>query len=412
MQLITGRYGVERCINMAVTLREIMKQVQHLEMKLVAGESGLDHEVSWTHMVDSDTISAFLQGQELTFTTGLGLNENLTLLRLVKEVWRNKASGIVINTGPYISEIGQDVIDFANEKGFPVFEVPWKIRMAEIMRIICFAITKEQQNAIEIATALNNAFLCPSQEELYVSALMRKGYFTDSAYTVVNVRVLEDTNRVTGTRLEQILSKLSSHIRCNYNGILCCAQDKQILLVLCDYSDESCRKVIERIYQMLCRVAHQKEQILVSVSKQISGLRQLYKSYQFAEKMSDLLCVCQVPGENRTDNGKIIFYKDLGIYRVLLTLTDKEAIKEYLADTVAPLYEYDEMNHSDLVRVLQCYLANDCSVKSASQELIVHRNTINYKLGKAAEILGKNLSDFDVRFQLRLGFLLYQMNEM
>ena len=73
------------------------------------------------------------------------------------------------------------------------------------------------------------------------------------------------------------------------------------------------------------------------------------------------------------------------------------------------MYEYDEMNHSDLVRVLQCYLANDCSVKSASQELIVHRNTINYKLGKAAEILGKN---FDVRFQLRLGFLLYQMNEM
>lgn len=86
---------------------------------------------------------------------------------------------------------------------------------------------------------------------------------------------------------------------------------------------------------------------------------------------------------------KDYFYKDLGIYRVLLTLTDKEAIKEYLADTVAPLYEYDEMNHSDLVRVLQCYLANDCSVKSASQELIVHRNTINYKIGKAAEILGK-----------------------
>ena len=74
-------------------------------------------------MVDSDTISAFLQGQELTFTTGLGLNENLTLLRLVKEVWRNKASGIVINTGPYISEIGQDIIDFANEKGFRFWDL-------------------------------------------------------------------------------------------------------------------------------------------------------------------------------------------------------------------------------------------------------------------------------------------------
>ena len=38
MQLITGSCGGERCINMAVTLREIIKQVQHLEMKLVAGE--------------------------------------------------------------------------------------------------------------------------------------------------------------------------------------------------------------------------------------------------------------------------------------------------------------------------------------------------------------------------------------
>ena len=156
--------------------------------------------------------------------------------------------------------------------------------MAEIMRIICFAITKEQQNAIEVATALNNAFLCPSQEELYVSALMRKGYFTDSAYTVVNVCVLEDNDRVTGTRLEQILSKLSSHIRCNYNGILCCAQDKQILLVLCDYSDEACRKTTERIFQILCRMVCQKEQIFVSVSKQISGIRQIYKSYQLRKK--------------------------------------------------------------------------------------------------------------------------------
>lgn len=397
---------------MAVTLREIMKQVQHLEMKLVAGETGLDHEVSWTHMVDSDTISAFLQGQELTFTTGLGLNENLTLLRLVKEVWRNKASGIVINIGPYISEIGQDVIDFANEKGFPVFEVPWKIRMAEIMRIICFAITKEQQNAIEVATALNNAFLCPGQEELYVSALMRKGYFTDSAYTVVNVRVEEEHNRVTGMRLERISSTLSSHIRCNYNGILCCAQEKQILLVLCDYSAEACQETVERIFQTLCRMTCQKEQVLVSVSKQVGGLRQIYKSYQFAEKMADLLCSCQVPGEQKADAGKLLFYKDLGIYRVLLTLTDKEAIEEYLADTVALLYEYDEMNHTDLVRVLQCYLKNDCSVKSTAEELIVHRNTINYKLGKASEILGKNLSGFDERFQLGIGFLLYQMNKM
>lgn len=396
-------------MGMAVILREIMKQVQHLEMELVAGEQGLDHEVSWTHMVDSDTISEFLQGQELTFTTGLGLNENLTLLRLVKEVWRNHASGIVINIGPYISEIGQDVIDFANEKGFPVFRVPWKIHMAEIMRIICFAITKEQQNTIEVTAALNNAFLCPGQEELYVSALMRKGYFVESDYTVVNIRVKEEKSQVTGARLEQIASTLSSHLRCNYSGILCCAQEKQILMVLCDYPSEICQKTVERIFDRLCLVTHGNEQVFVSVSKPVNGIRQLYKSYGFGEKMADLLTSCNVPGEIKTDSGKLLFYKNLGIYKVLLTLTDKDVVLEYMRDTVFPLYEYDEINHTDLVNVLRCYLKHDCSVKDTAQELIVHRNTVNYKIGKVSEILEKDLSSFEVRFQLNLGFLLYEM---
>lgn len=396
---------------MAVILREIMKQVQHLEMELVAGEKGLDQEVSWTHMVDSDTISAFLQGQELTFTTGLGLNKNLTLLRLVKEVWRNKASGIVINIGPYINEIGQDVIDFANEKGFPVFRVPWKIHMAEIMRIICFAITKEQQNTIEVTAALNNAFLCPGQEELYVSALMRKGYFAGSEYTVVNIRVKEEDSQVTGVRLDQIASALNSHLRCNYNGILCCAQEKQILMVLCDYSFEMCQETVGRIFDKLCSMTHRNEQVFVSVSKPVDGIRQIYKSYEFGEKMAELLCASRVPGEVKTDSGKLLLYKNLGIYKVLLTLTDKDAVLEYIKDTVLPLYDYDKMNHTDLVKVLRCYLENDCSVKETAQKLIVHRNTVNYKIGKVSEILKKDLSGFDIRFQLNLGFLLYQMYE-
>lgn len=237
---------------MSITLREIVKQVEHLEMKLVAGEAGLDREVLWTHMVDSDTISAFLQGQELTFTTGIGISEKLPLLKLVQEVYRNGASGIVINIGPYVDKIGQDVLDFANEKAFPVFEVPWKIHMAEIMRIICFAITKEQQSRIEVTVALNNAFLCPAQEELYVFPLMRKGYLADSVYTAVTIRVEVQKNTVAGERMEQLHSQLGSHLRCNYKRILCCAQEKQLVLVLCDYTGQERKHVLTYIFQHFC----------------------------------------------------------------------------------------------------------------------------------------------------------------
>ena len=63
-------------------------------------------------------------------------------------MYHKGASVIVINVGPYVKSIDQDIIDFANEHDFPVLEVPWSVHMAEIMRIICFEITKQQQNRI------------------------------------------------------------------------------------------------------------------------------------------------------------------------------------------------------------------------------------------------------------------------
>ena len=125
--------------------------------------------------------------------------------------------------------------------------------------------------------------------------------------------------------------------------------------------------------------------------------------------MADLMAACTVPGEQTFERVRLLTYSELGIYRVLLTLPSKEAAEEYLRDTVLPLYEYDALNRSDLVAVLQCYLRHDCSVKDTAQELVVHRNTVNYKLGKAAEVLDTDLSGFDARFQLQLGFLLYPM---
>lgn len=389
---------------MSITLREIVKQVEHLEMKLVAGEAGLDREVLWTHMVDSDTISAFLQGQELTFTTGIGISENLPLLKLVQEVYRNGASGIVINIGPYVEKIGQDVLDFANEKAFPVFEVPWKIHMAEIMRIICFAITKEQQSRIEVTAALNNAFLCPAQEELYVFPLMRKGYLADSSYTAAVIRVKAVESTVAGERMEQLHSQLNSHLRCNYKRILCCAQEKQLILVLCDYTSQERKTALTCIFQHFCKELREEETAVFCVGNQAEGLRRLYKSYETADQMADLSATGKISGEETDGRHRIVAYKNAGIFRILFALKDEEVMQEYAKDTVQPLLEYDALHKTDLAGVLQCYLRHDGSLQETANELIVHRNTVNYKINKASEILQMDLTSLENRLQVMLGF--------
>lgn len=394
---------------MSITLREIVKQVKHLEMKLVAGEEGLDREVLWTHMVDSDTISAFLQGQELTFTTGIGISEKLPLLKLVQEVYRNGASGIVINIGPYVDKIGQDVLDFANEKAFPVFEVPWKIHMAEIMRIICFAITKEQQSRIEVTAALNNAFLCPAQEELYVFPLMRKGYLADSVYTAVTIRVEVQKNTVAGERMEQLHSQLGSHLRCNYKRILCCAQEKQLVLVLCDYTGQERKHVLTYIFQHFCNELKKEETAVFCVGNQAEELRQLHKSYETANQMAEVSALGRIPGEEVYGRHKMIVYKNAGIFRILFALKDEEVMQEYVRDTVQPLLEYDALHNTDLAGVLQCYLRHDGSLQDTANELIVHRNTVNYKINKASEILEMDLTRLENRLEVMLGFGICQI---
>lgn len=394
---------------MSITLREIVKQVEHLEMKLVAGEEGLDREVLWTHMVDSDTISAFLQGQELTFTTGIGISEKLPLLKLVQEVYRNGASGIVINIGPYVDKIGQDVLDFANEKAFPVFEVPWKIHMAEIMRIICFAITKEQQSRIEVTAALNNAFLCPAQEELYVFPLMRKGYLADSVYTAVTIRVEVQKNTVAGERMEQLHSQLGSHLRCNYKRILCCAQEKQLVLVLCDYTGQERKHVLTYIFQHFCNELKKEETAVFCVGNQAEELRQLHKSYETANQMAEVSALGRIPGEEVYGRHKMIVYKNAGIFRILFALKDEEVMQEYVRDTVQPLLEYDALHNTDLAGVLQCYLRHDGSLQDTANELIVHRNTVNYKINKASEILEMDLTGLENRLEVMLGFGICQI---
>ena len=394
---------------MSITLREIVKQVEHLEMKLVAGEAGLDREVLWTHMVDSDTISAFLQGQELTFTTGIGISEKLPLLKLVQEVYRNGASGIVINIGPYVDKIGQDVLDFANEKAFPVFEVPWKIHMAEIMRIICFAITKEQQSRIEVTAALNNAFLCPAQEELYVFPLMRKGDLADSVYTAVTIRVEVQKNTVAGERMEQLHSQLGSHLRCNYKRILCCAQEKQLVLVLCDYTGQERKHVLTYIFQHFCNELKKEETAVFCVGNEAEELRQLHKSYETANQMAEVSALGRIPGEEVYGRHKMIVYKNAGIFRILFALKDEEVMQEYVRDTVQPLLEYDALHHTDLAGVLQCYLRHDGSLQDTANELIVHRNTVNYKINKASEILEMDLTRLENRLEVMLGFGICQI---
>lgn len=389
---------------MAIELCRLIKDVSHMDITLVAGEKGMNHFASWVHMVETKEGTNFLEGGEIAFSTGIGLNDTVSLLELVENMCNNKAAGVVINTGPFIKTIPQEVIDFGNENNFPIFLVPWTVHVAEIMRIFCYAITKSEQKVLETATAFKNAIFFPKQEELYVVPLSQLGFRVNWSYYVCAIKVVDNSGFVPSIKqLELICTNLNNYLlHRQYDNIAIFNYENQILIVLGDYKKEELDSFIEDLQEYSKRYLCKNNEYFFGIGQCTKSIHCLYKSYNQAISIQKL-------HENHQIEDSCISYSRLGIYKLLMGIEDKAVLAEYYMNSILPLYNYDQQSGSDLTNVLRCYLAHDGSVNDTADELYLHRNTVNYKLNKAAEILDMNLSSLDVRLQLKLGFMIKDM---
>lgn len=389
---------------MAVELNRLIEKVSHMDITLIAGERGLANVVSWVHMIETKEASSFLEGGEIAFSTGIGLNNSLSILDLVENIWENHAAGIVLNIGPFLESIPPEVIDFGNTHDFPIFTVPWKIHIAEIMRIFSFTITKSDQANLEVAAAFKNAIFFPKQEELYVVPLSQRGFHLNWNYYVCVIKILQSGQQpVASSRLETVSTEMDNCLRHRkFKKYAVFYNENQLLIVIGNYTEEALNSLINTTKEQLNRCLIKSEIYYMGIGKSTKSIRCLYKSYNQAISIQKLQ-------ENSKISRSLISYSNMGIYKLLMGIEDPDILTEYYEKTVLPLVEYDKKNDSDLALVLRSYLNHNGSVKETADELFVHRNTINYKLNKISELLNLSLSNLDTRLQLSLGFMLQDM---
>ena len=388
---------------MTITLSHLLRKIEHMDITQITDHANTERTVTWVHIVETQEASAFLEGGEIAFITGIGLTHGITLLELVQFVHERGASGVIFNTGPFLESVSQDVIDFGNENDFPLFVVPWKIHLAEIMRIFCSEITKSDRANSETAAAFKNAIFFPKQEEFYVVPLSQHGFYPDWSYTVCVLRVQNENGDVIEPRLESIAIHIENHLRHqNYDKFAVFHYEKQILLVFCNQTAETLHEMLALIKETLQIYLSASEHFLLGAGKITQTIRCIYKSFRQAVAITKLQQKGQI-------DKQLCTYSDMGIYKILMAVDDQEVIDEYYQSTLKPLIEYDEKHDAGLLPVLRCYLMNDGSVQATANELFLHRNTINYRLNKISELLDVNLSSLNVRLQLMLGFLLQDM---
>jgi sugar diacid utilization regulator len=103
---------------------------------------------------------------------------------------------------------------------------------------------------------------------------------------------------------------------------------------------------------------------------------------------------------------RVVALGDLGIYRLLLQVKRPEELIDFMHGVLQPLYEYDGRRDTTLVETLRAFLGCGFSAAATAEALMVHPNTISYRLRRIEELLGINCHDPEALLQFQFAFLI------
>ena len=136
--------------------------------------------------------------------------------------------------------------------------------------------------------------------------------------------------------------------------------------------------------------------ITVSRSRLVTDPVDLHRSGQEARLAANV-------GE--AEGARLLAFEDTGAYRLLLPAMseDPAELERFYSETVEPLAAYDEQYETGLLNTVETYLDNDGSVARTAEQLFTHRHTIRYRLERAKELCGHDVTSTEGREKLGLG---------
>ncbi len=127
-----------------ITLKEVMKIEPFSRAVLMAGESSLEGLVTSANIQEVPEVGRWLHGGELLFTAGYAFRTKENGIRLLDTLKEKGVAGIAIKPGKYFPEIPKEMLEHADQIGFPLFALPQDLPYMDCILPIFEHITKSQ----------------------------------------------------------------------------------------------------------------------------------------------------------------------------------------------------------------------------------------------------------------------------
>ncbi|OOM06349.1 purine catabolism regulatory protein [Clostridium saccharobutylicum] len=398
---------------MSISVKDILKLDSLKKINLLAGEAGLEKGIEWIYVAECfenplDGIK-WLQGGEIIFITGVGIKNNMDMLiKLVEGISEKNGSGLIVNIGPYINEVSEEVIKIADKLELPLFTLPWEVKLVEVSREISNAIVLSRIEENSLTHFLSNILF--GDGELEGDAIEKAAYFGYNLAGECCICVIDIDGFERFLKLKKLEDEISiSRIKITFRKIVQDMLEKHALkvpiidkddaVILFNKSEENCMKRLQNALKEIQEVIKRRIEglsVSVGIGNSYRDLKMMKQSLNEAELAIDS-AKCQGLDDTITQ------YKDIGIYGLLFNIKNKNVLENYYLDALGPMNNSDDKNKDgNLLNILETYLNENCSITVTAEKLFLHRNTLKYKIKKIEELLECDLHNFDDCMKIKI----------
>ena len=366
-------------------------------MKLAAGEGGWSNSISWLLMLEDITITHNFRGKELAVTTGLGFDSDEKLMTLARQLVLTHASGLLINTGRYITTLPKELITYCNENDLPLLTVPWDVILADMIKDLSVRIFLQSDTDEQISNALIHAIEDPQAREIYSKHLLPH-FDVDGTFQIILLYMedLDKMDTVERRRLSYRMQLYLSNITHNAHFFY---YDSSFVLMVNALKKTNAEEIVQRFYKNL----HKRmpgEEITAGVSDVVTDIARLHRAYKRA-KAALYMALDQ--------KKELQYFSEMGLYSLLYSVSDQELLRQFSEETLRSVLAYDREHHSNYLETLELYLEHDGSIQAVAAKLYTHRNTILYRMNNIRTLLGCPLDTQQEKIRVLVACLIRHM---
>ena len=362
------------------------------EIKYISGKSGSGNIVKYIDVVEIPEGVYWVKEGDFIITTGYFLLENKDYFtKFISTLIENKASGLGIKIGKFITEIPENILKISEKNKFPIISIPLHLSYRSIIQPVIRKLDEKNNRDTTEYKSVENFFLNIISGS-YSNELRLKN---EAEYLKIDYAlnrclcILEYSKELSEDNFESLFKKIKN-LSCFKEFLYIPQAEYKRTVLICNMENKgNSPKKIKFIFDNFLKNANsdlKNNNLQLSVSNCFKDLYKLNFAYQqanFALKVGRIL----------NNNEKLFFYSDYAVYHLIHENIDSLIISDMYNNFVSKLKEYDKENKSNLYFTLKNLEKNDFSINKTSEKIFVHRNTLYKRINKINNLLECNINE-------------------